>query len=131
MFLFSLTDIKRKQIALHLVFTSIALALWYFRFFVVAGIGFSEGAFLTFERAAGVLGVFILFILYVLFISKLKWLKGKIEIPLEIMKFFLASFNKNCVGHECDDISTIPIKKKNISKPKGYHRVSTNVDKMI
>ena len=73
MFIISLSDVKKKNIALHLAGVAAALALWYFRFFAVAGLDFTEGAFLTVERAAGVLGVLVLFIVYVLFFSKSKF----------------------------------------------------------
>jgi hypothetical protein len=74
MFLVSLCNIDKKYLALHLGSVALALSMWYFRFFSVAGLHFSEGAFLTIERAAGVLLIFALFIIYVLLFNKIKLL---------------------------------------------------------
>ncbi len=69
MFIVSLKKVNKKAFTLHLASTAFALILWYFRFFSVAGISFSEGAFLTIDRAVGVIAIFILFIIYALFIN--------------------------------------------------------------
>ena len=69
MFILSLTDIKKRSLALHVGAVALALILWYVRFFAVAGLDFTEGAFLTADKAAAVLGVMILFIAYILFLS--------------------------------------------------------------
>ena len=71
MFIISLGDIKKKSIALHLSGVAAALALWYFRFFATAGLDFTEGAFLTIDKAVYVIGALVAFIIYILFISKL------------------------------------------------------------
>ena len=88
MFIISLGEIEKKHLALHLASVAAALALWYFRFFSVAGFDFTEGAFLTVERAAGVLGVLVLFIIYILFISKSAFVTKRKKL-IERM-FFLA-----------------------------------------
>ena len=88
MFIISLSDIKKKNISLHLASVAVALVLWYIRFFAVAGINYSEGAFLTIDRAALLLGVLALIIIYVLFISKSKFVTNRKKLIEKL--FFIA-----------------------------------------
>ena len=66
MFIVSLTDIKKRSLALHVGAVAAALLVWYVRFFAVAGLDFTEGAFLTMDKAAAVLGALVLFTAYIL-----------------------------------------------------------------
>lgn len=89
MFLMTLCDINKKYLALHLGSVAFALAMWYFRFFMVAGLDFSEGAFLTMERAAGVMLVFGAFIAFVLLFNKIKIIYKNKKL---LEKIFFATF---------------------------------------
>ncbi len=73
MFLVSLSNVNKKHLSLHILSAALALALWYFKFFAVAGLNFSEGAFLTVARAVQLMSLFIAFIVYVMFFSKTKF----------------------------------------------------------
>lgn len=86
MFIVSLSDVKKKHLVWHLASVAFVLALWYVRFFAVAGISFSEGAFLTFERAVQLLGILLIFILYVVILGKSKILTDKKKY-LEVLFF--------------------------------------------
>jgi hypothetical protein len=95
MFILSLTDIKKRSLALHVGSVALALILWYVRFFAVAGIDFTEGAFLTMDKAAAVLGVLILFIGYILFLRDTAFITGRKKL---IERVFFAAMAAAVIG---------------------------------
>ncbi len=88
MFIVSLKDVNKRHLSLHIISAAVALSLWYMRFFIVAGLNFEEGAFLTIDRAIKLIALFAMFIIYALFISKSKFVSTKKKLIEKL--FFVA-----------------------------------------
>lgn len=75
-FLISNLGYSRKRMMQYTLTCLLAVLLWYFRFFAVAGISFDKGAFLTIDRALPVLAAYVAMIVYLLWIRDSKLVRN-------------------------------------------------------
>ena len=95
MFPLSMLQIPRRKLTIYVTVTLGVVLLWYMRFFLVAGVSFNEGAFLTIDRAILVIGVYLAMLVYLLFVRDMKWVannKNKTE------ALFFIAFTVGIIG---------------------------------